>query len=65
MYIPDIRVGSPVPQGVSEKTGKPLKPVQYALHACRSCGERSVCPMKQDGGMSKNLGKCPFCSGKR
>lgn len=65
MYIPDIRVGSPVPQGVSEITGRPFKPVQYVFHACRHCGELSACPMKHNGEMSKNLGTCPFCSGKR
>lgn len=62
--IPDLRVGSPIPRW-SEKTGKPLKPTQWIWHACRSCGELTACPMGQNGFMSKNLGTCPFCGGKR
>lgn len=64
MSIPDPRAGAPI-RRFSETTGKELRPVQYVFHACRQCGELSACPMGQNGLMSKNLGRCSFCSGKR
>lgn len=64
MFIPDIRVGVSIPRR-SEKTGKSLPAVQYVWHACRACGELSAQPLGQRGLMSKNLGTCPFCGGKR
>lgn len=64
VYLPDIRVGADI-RRFSEATGKELKPQIWVWHACRRCGELTACPMGQKGFMSKNLGTCPFCGGKR
>lgn len=64
MYVPDIAVGRPLPR-VSEKTGKPLKPTQWVWHRCRSCGEITAVPLGIKGMLSSNLGRDPFCGGKR
>lgn len=62
--VPDIRVGADI-RRFSGKTGKELKPKFYVWHPCRQCGELTACPLGQNGFMSKNLGSCPFCGGKR
>lgn len=66
MYLPDIRVGPPLERR-SEKTGKPLKPIQYVFAACVACGELSCRPLKANGtlgkqGLTRTLTGCPFCT---
>lgn len=64
MQIPDIRVGKPLPR-TSETTGKPLAPIQYVWHPCRTCSEMAGVPLGVKGFVSKSLGRCVFCGGKR
>lgn len=49
----------------SEKTGKPLPPIQWIWHPCRSCGQLTAVPLGVKGYVGKNAGTCPFCGGKR
>lgn len=64
MVIPDIRVGAPI-ERTSERTGKPLKPIQYVWHAGACCGELTAMPLKRDGHARTRGATCPFCGGKR
>lgn len=64
MYVPDIRVGADI-RRYGEKTGKPLKPAVYVWHQGKCCGAITACPLAVSGTLRKDLGRCPFCGGKR